>query len=210
MLEMFSKKRNGEDWSVVHNTRDAWEAEVVRAALLSENIRARVRPAKGGDRKNRQNFVSVPVSRVKEAQMVIRRTSVVISQKEEIVAEQDERALQGEVQSHEPEQPEAPEMKPTGEPVLLAKKDDVGKIFHYEAEDTYELRLEMESYKQSHFMSGEEWEEFIDFSAQRQEFFILLKDKFPLLAALVKENKMRASFLKLIEYSYGGSQPPSE
>ena len=59
-------------------------------------------------------------------------------------------------------------------------------------------------------MSAEEWEDFIDFSAQRQEFFILLKEKYPELAAFVKENKKRPDLLKLIEYSYGKSQPPKK
>ena len=209
MFGLFARKRDAEDWSVVYSTTDSWEAELVRSALLSERIRATVKPTKG-DRKNRQNIVSVPASRVTEAQMVIRRTSIVISKKEDILAEQEELASQAEVESYETEQPVIPETRPTGEPVLLAEKDDVGKIFYYEEDDKYELRLEMEFYKNSHFMSGEEWEEFIDFSGQRREFFILLKEKYPKLVALLKENKMRSSFIRLIEYSYGKSQPPKK
>ena len=211
MFGLFSRRKYREDWSTVYSTRDSWEAEVVRAALLSENIPAVVKITKG-DRRTRENVVSVPASKVKEAQMVIYRTSAVISQRDNIIAEQEERASSGaEAETHdEVEQPVVPEAKPTGEPVLLAEKDDVGEIFCYEEEDRYELRLNMESYKQSHFMPGDEWEEFIDFSAQRQEFFILLKEKYPKLAAYLKENKMRPSFLKLIEYSYGKSQPPKK
>jgi hypothetical protein len=150
---------------------------------------------------------------VPEAEMVIRRTAIVMSKKEDILAEQREQeklASQKTTEMHEIEQSAVPEAKPTGESVLLAEKDNVGKIFYYEEDDKYELRLEMEFYKRSHFMSAEEWEEFIDFSAQRQEFFILLKEKYPQLAALVKENKMRPDLLKLIEYSYGKSQPPKK
>lgn len=209
MFRLFARKRDQEDWSIVYSTTDSWEAELVRSALLSEDIRATVKTTKG-DRKGRQNVVSVPAPKVTEAQMVIRRTSIVISKKETILAEQEELASQAEVEGYETEQPVTPEAKPTGEPVLLAEKDDVGKILYYEEDDKYELRLEMEFYKDSHFMPGEEWEEFIDFSAQRQEFFILLKEKYPRLAALLKENKMRPNFLKLIEYSYGKSQPPKK
>jgi hypothetical protein len=211
MFGLFSRRKYREDWNAVYSTRDPWEAEVVRAALLSENIPAVVKTTKG-DKRTRENVVSVPDSKVKEAQMVIYRTSVVISQRDNIIAEQEERASSGvEAETYdEVEQPVAPEAKTTGEPVLLAEKDDVGEIFYYEEEDRYELRLNMESYKQSHFMPGDEWEEFIDFSAQRQEFFILLKEKYPKLAAYLKENKMRPSFLKLIEYSYGKSQPPKK
>jgi hypothetical protein len=210
MFGLFSRRKYREDWSTVYNTRDSWEAEVVRAALLSEDIPAVVKTTKG-DRRTREDVVSVPASKVKEAQMVIYRTSAVISQKDNIIAEQEERASRVESETYdEVEQPVVPEAEPTGEPVLLAEKDDVGEIFYYEEEDRYELRLNMESYKQSHFMPGDEWEEFIDFSAQRQEFFILLKEKYPKLAAYLKENKMRPSFLKLIEYSYGKSQPPKK
>ncbi len=210
MFGLFSRRKYREDWSAVYSTRDSWEAEVVRAALLSEDIPAVVKTTKG-DRKTRENIVSVPNSKVKEAQMVIYRTSAVISQRDNIIAEQEERASRVEPEPYEEvEQPVVPEAEPTGEPVLLAEKDDVGEIFYYEEEDRYELRLNMESYKQSHFMPGDEWEEFIDFSAQRQEFFILLREKYPKLAAYLKENKMRPSFLKLIEYSYGKSQPPKK
>jgi hypothetical protein len=212
MFRLFSTKTDEEDWSVVYSTTDTWEAEVIRSALLSEDIRAKVRPTKG-NRKNRQNLVSVPNSKVTEAQMVIRRTSIVISKKADILVEQEEQeklALQAAVEKHQVKEPVIPEEKPIAGPVLLAEKDDVGKIFYNEEDDEYELRLEMEFYKESHSMSGEEWEEFIDFSAQRQEFFILLKEKYPRLAALLKEHKMRPSFLKLIEYSYGKSQPPKK
>ena len=210
MFGVFSRRKYREDWSAVYSSRDSWEAEVVRAALLSENIPAVVKTTKG-DRRTRENVVSVPDSKVKEAQMVIYRTSAVISQRDNIITEQEERASRVEAETYdEVEQPVVPEKKPTGEPVLLAEKEDVGEIFYYEEEDRYELRLNMESYKQSHFMPGDEWEEFIDFSAQRQEFFILLKEKYPKLAAYLKEKKMRPSFLKLIEYSYGKSQPPKK
>jgi len=213
MLKIFSRRERYEDWSEVYNTTDPWEAEVVRAALLSAGIRARVKIA-GQDRKDRQNVVSVPNQRLSEAELVIHRTSLVISKKEDILAEQREREQEElaspTVKSLESIEPVIPEIKPTGEAVLLAEKDNVGKIFYYEEEDKYELRLELEFYKGSHYMSSEEWEEFIDFSAQRQEFFILLKEKYPALANLVKENKMRPDLLKLIEYSYGKSQPPKK
>ena len=212
MFSLFGRKRVEENWTEVYKTTDLWEAEVIRAALLNEGIRTTVKSIKGAEKGTQENIVEVPAAKVNEAQMVIRRTSIVISKKEEIIAEQEE---QQEATSHaavgdysQDEAPEAVEIEPTSEPVMIAEKDDVGKILHYEAEDIYELRLDMEGYKAAHVMSAEEWEDFIDFSAQRQEFFILLKEKYPGLAAFLKENKMRPDFLKLIEYSYGKSQPP--
>ena len=211
MFKLFAKKRHEENWSVVHSTTDLWEAEVIRSALLNENIPAIVKSAKEKESGTKRNDIFVSVSKASEAEMVIRRTSIVISKKEEIIAEQEEAASQPEVEDYPPdEEPAIVTVSPASEPVIVAEKDDVGMILYYEAEDAYELRLDMEGYKAAHFMSAEEWEDFIDFSAQRQEFFILLREKYPKLAAFVKENKMRPSFLTLIEYSYGKSQPPKK
>lgn len=212
MRGFIARRTDKANWSVVYSTLDAWEAELVRSALLSENIDATVKPAEkirdAQGKKRRQNVVLVPGGKLAEARMVIRRTSMVISSKEDIIAEQEKLASQVIVEEREARQQPTPSATPAGEPVLLAEKDGVGKIFYYAENDTYELRLEMEFYKASHFMTGEEWDEFTNFSAQRQEFFILLKEKYPRLAILLKENKMRPDFLKLIEYSYGKSQPP--
>ena len=90
MFKLFSR-RDREDRSIVHSTEDSWEAEVVRSALLSESIPATVKSIKGEDRKSHQNIVLVPTSKVREAEMVIRRASIVISKKEDILAEQEER-----------------------------------------------------------------------------------------------------------------------
>ena len=207
MFKSFANKRTEENWTEVYRTTDLWEAEVIRAALLNESIRANVKSVKGARKEPQENVVSVPGVKVSEARMVIDRTSVVIARKDEIIAEQErqEATPQASVSN---EAPEAVIAEPTSEPVLVAEKDDVGEILHYEAEDVYELRLAMEDYKANHRMSAAEWEDFIDFSAQRQEFFILLKERYPQLASYLKENKMRPSFLKMIEYSYGKSQPP--
>ncbi len=100
-------------------------------------------------------------------------------------------------------------VKLSGEPTLLAQKAGIGRILYYKENDIYELRLEMDFYKRSHFMTGEEWNEFIDFSGQdnREEFFILLGEKYPELDANLKDSEMRMNFLKFIESSYDGSQP---
>ena len=94
----------------------------------------------------------------------------------------------------------------------MAEKDGIGRILHYESSNVYELRLDIGNYKESHFMTGDEWEEFIDFSGQdeRTEFFILLKENYPKLSDILEDDKMRMDFLKFIESSYDGSQTPKE
>lgn len=214
MFRLFGREKDEENWTEAHRTTDLWEAEVIRAALLNESVRATVKSIKGAEKGTQENIVSVPAAKMNEAQMVIRRTSIVISKKEEIIAEQAEQqevTSQAIVEDYsQDEESAAVEVEPTSEPVAIAEKDDVGVILHYEAEDIYELRLDMEGYKAAHVMSAEEWEDFIDFSAQRQEFFILLREKYPKLAAFLKENKMRPNFVRLVEYSYGKSQPPKK
>ena len=105
-----------------------------------------------------------------------------------------------------------PDVRSAGKSTLLAEKDGIGRIFHYEANDVYELRLDMENYKRSHFMKGDEWEKFIDFSGQdeRREFFILLKEEYPKLSDILEDSTMRMDFLKFIESSYDGSQISKE
>ena len=43
MPKQFSTERGAEDRSLVYKTTDSWEAQVIRSALLSENIQATVR-----------------------------------------------------------------------------------------------------------------------------------------------------------------------
>lgn len=213
MFSLFGKKKDKTEWIVVYTTPDRWEAELVRSALVNQNIRVNLRTEKfinETTRKNEhRNIVSVHESKLKEAELIIQRASMVIAKKDDIIAEQAEIEAKDNFDELKEENDIADIIeRPIGEPILLAEKDGVGKIFFYEEKDTYELRLDMEFYKESHFMNAEEWDEFTNFSAQRQEFFILLKEKYPKLATLLKEKKMRPDFLKLIEYSYGKSQPP--
>jgi hypothetical protein len=200
------------DWSVAYTSTDAWEAELVRSALINEGIRATIKSDEyvmdASGKKKRNHVVLVFESSLDEAQLVIKRALVIISNKEKIIQEQEKMESQVDHEKDRVVEKPVPKIKPSDEPVVIAEKQGVGQILHYEANDVYELRVDFDFYKNSHFMNGEEWDEFTNFSAQRQEFFILLKEKYPKLATLIKEHKKRADFLKLIEYSYGKSQPP--
>ena len=217
MKNIFLKLLSGmsrADWNSVYSSTDAWEAELVRSAMINESISATVRSNEyvidASGKKRRSHAVYIPESSFDEAQPVLERTLIILSNKEKIIQEQEKRELQiaqGKDKS-KVEEEKVPEPKPSGEPVVIAEKQGVGQVIYYEINDVYELRIDFDFYKNSHFMNAEEWDEFTNFSAQRQEFFILLKEKYPKLADLLKEHKKRADFLKLIEYSYGKSQPP--
>ncbi len=212
LLRLFSGLMGKTDWTFIYESTDAWEAELVRSALINGNVHATVKSDKhiiDSDGKKKRNYVVlIPESKIDEAQLILENALMVLSNKERFIQNQDELESQIEKNKLIDEPKEKPEPIPMGEPVLLAEKQNVGKILYYKENDVYELRLEFDFYKQSHFMDYEEWDEFTNFSAQRQEFFILLKEKYPKLALLIKENKKRPDFLKLVEYSYGKSQPP--
>lgn len=216
LLRFFSGFMSKSNWIAIYTTTDSWEAELVRSALLTDRVEASIRSNEfiinSAGKKKRKYSVIVPESSVDDAKIVTDRAITIIANKEKIMREQDER--ESEIESGEliDEEPIVPEVRPSSDsiPELIAEKDGVGKIFHYEPDDIYELKVEFDFYKDSHFMDAQDWDEFTNFSAQRQEFFILLKEKYPKLSALIKENKKRADFIKLIEYSYGKSYPPKK
>jgi hypothetical protein len=212
LMKFLSGLASNSDWTYVYESTDAWESELVRSALINSSIRAIVRSDKyiiDSNGKKRRNYVVLtPESNFDEAQLVLENALMVISNKEKFMQDQDDMESQIEKSKINDDIQEIPEPIPYGEPVLIAEKRDVGKIFHYPENDVYEIRCEFDFYKASHFMTAEDWDEFTNFSAQRQEFFILLRERYPKLAFLLKENKKRPDFLKLVEYSYGKSQPP--
>jgi hypothetical protein len=216
LLKFFSGFMSKSSWIPVYTTTDLWEAELVRSALLNDRVEASIKSNEyiidSAGKKKRQYSVIVPETSVDDAQIVINRASVIIANKEKIMREQEELESQIESGKQQDIEPIAPEVRPSpnSEPELIAEKEGVGKIFHYEPDDIYELRVEFDFYKDSHFMNAEEWDEFTNFSAQRQEFFILIREKYPKLSALIKEHKKRADFIKLVEYSYGKSYPPKK
>jgi len=212
LLKLLSGLASKSDWTFVYESTDAWESELVRSALINNDIRAIVRSDKyiidANGKRKRNYVVLIPEDNFDEAQLVLENALIVISNKEKFMLDQDDTESNIEKGKKDDDIQEIPEPIPSGEPVLIAEKRDVGKIFHYPENDIYEIRCEFDFYEASHFMTAEDWDEFTNFSAQRQEFFILLREKYPKLAFLLKENKKRPDFLKLVEYSYGKSQPP--
>ena len=47
MFRLFSRKKTGEDWVTVFVKKDSWEAELVRSALLNDDIQANIKITKG-------------------------------------------------------------------------------------------------------------------------------------------------------------------
>jgi hypothetical protein len=212
-----SKDSTLSGWTIVHTTSDLWEAKLLRTAVLAERIRCELRFRKK-DRKDHIEIL-VPEERKEEAEFVINRAIIVISdhsrpasksnkieaslpptKSSQLKAEQAEQARQA-----GSEEFRLPQSSPTAiRRVIMAQRQGIGEIVHFEGRG-YELRVGPEP----HYMVAEaRWEEFTDFSAQRQEFAILLKGEYPRLFKWLKEEKQMAEFIKLVESTYREVPPP--
>ena len=82
--------------------------------------------------------------------------------------------------------------------LLIAEREGVGSVVYITGQG-YELRAGPEPYIT---IPESDWEEFTDFSAQRQEFVILLRHEYPALFEWIQEEKLLAEFIRLIEMTY--------
>lgn len=181
-------------WTVIHRTADDWEISLIRAAFARAQIPHKIVEERDRNRRSR-SAVAVPVEVEEEAL-------------ETLLGVVDL------VQAPSPSE-ESEETKPPDETVsfavravatdvplrLIAEREGLGSIVHVEGHG-YELCVGPEPY---FIVPDERWEEFTDFSAQRQEFAILLEKEFPSLYRWLRKEKKFGEFLKLVESTYRGS-----
>jgi hypothetical protein len=177
-------------WTILHRAHDDWEVSLIRAAFTRADI-----PHKIGEEKSPTGrllyAVAVPVESEDEATDVLLHVVDAIRQ------------------PHQPDEPPAaPEVAsapvraiPTDVPIrVIATREGIGDIVHIEGHG-YELRVGPEPY---FIVPDDRWEEFTDFSAQRQEFSILLEKEFESLYKWLRIEKKFADFLRLVESTYRG------
>ena len=87
--------------------------------------------------------------------------------------------------------------------LLIAEREGIGSVV-YITKQGYELRVGPEPYV---IIPESDWEEFTDFSAQRQEFVILLRHEYPDLFEWIQDGKLLAEFIRLIEMTYQEGAP---
>ena len=87
--------------------------------------------------------------------------------------------------------------------LIMAEREGIGSVV-YVTEQGYEIRVGPEPYIT---VPENDWEEFTDFSAQRQEFVILLRHEYPDLFEWIQEGKLLAEFIRLIEMTYQEGAP---
>ena len=190
---------NTAEWIEIHRTNDEWEVKLIQATLSAQQIRCRPIELK----QERQTALLVAPEHEVEAMELVSRIGVAVADNEmamrsaetaEALKQRDMAAVQDETQQSV--------LKDSTE-LLIAERAGVGSVV-YVAEQGYELRVGPEPYVT---VAEKDWEEFTDFSAQRQEFVILLRHEYPDLFEWIQDGKLLAEFIRLIEMTYQEGAP---
>ena len=191
---------NTKEWVEIHRTNDEWEVKLIQATLSARQIRCRPIELK----QERQTVLLVAPEHEVEAMELISRIDAVVTDNEMTMrAEETAEALKqrdmAAVQEDDRQQ-----LDPDNSTELrIAAREGVGSVV-YVAERGYEIRVGPEPYVT---VPESDWEEFTDFSAQRQEFVILLRHEYPALFEWIQEEKLLAEFIRLIEMTYQEGAP---
>ncbi|MDA1192804.1 MAG: hypothetical protein O3A46_14115 [Candidatus Poribacteria bacterium] len=177
-------------WSIIHRTRDNWEASLIQAALAHAEIPFKVDDSTEENDGKGRYVIAVPVQFEEDGLDAVMRVVEVIDRDEPSKSDIADEA--------------APVIRatPTDVPIsVIASRAGLGEIHHIEGHG-YELRVGEEPY----FVVPEDaWGEFTDFSAQRQEFGILLEKEYESLHTWLREERRFGDFLRLVESTYRGS-----
>ena len=186
------------DWVEIYRTNDEWEVKLIQATLGAQQIRCRPVQVK----QERQTALFVAPEHEVTALELVSRIDVAIANNEveslsgemaETLKQRDMAAITEEDQL----------MTADSGEMILAQREDIGSVV-YVAGQGYELRVGPEPYTT---IAENDWEEFTDFSAQRQEFVMLLRHEYSALFEWIQEEKMLAEFVRLIEMTYQDDAP---
>jgi hypothetical protein len=190
------------DWVEICRTTDEWESKLVQTTLGNQHIRCRPTYDRDSDGK-RQIVLSVSREDQIDALEVVSNIDLVLADEaspaheETVVFEDNHRDFR---QENEP-----PKAAPTAlEEVTIAEREGIGRIIHYLGRG-YELQVGPDPYG---IVEENRWEEFIDLSAQRQEFSMLLRHEYLHLFQWLRGQKLMSEFIRLVESTYREVPPP--
>ncbi len=187
------------EWVEIHRTDDDWEVKLVQATLSAQQIRCRPVELK----EERQTVLLVEPEHEVEAMELVSRIGVAVTDNEMAMrSEEAAEALKQRDMAVAQEETQQPISEDSTE-LLIAEREGIGSVV-YIAEKGYELRAGPEPYV---VIPESDWEEFTDFSAQRQEFVILLRHEYPDLYEWIQDGKLLAEFIRLIEMTYQDGAP---
>ena len=188
------------EWVEIHRTSDEWEANLIQTTLNARQIRCRPLELK----EERQTALLVEPEHEVVAMELVSRIGVAVTDSE-MVARSEEAAealKQRDMAVVEDDTTAVSEPGDSSE-LVMAEREGIGSVV-YVAGQGYELRVGPEPYVR---VPERDWEEFTDFSAQRQEFVILLRHEYPDLFEWIQEEKLLAEFIRLIEMTYQEGAP---
>ena len=188
------------EWVEIHRTSDEWEANLIQTTLNAQQIRCRPIELKA----EKQTALLVGPEHEVEAMELVSRIGVAVTDNE-MVAKSQETADALKQRDMAVAQEDTPQDSDPGDSsvVTMAAREGIGSVV-YVAGQGYEIRVGPEPYVT---VPESDWEEFTDFSAQRQEFVILLRHEYPDLFEWIQEEKLLAEFIRLIEMTYQEGAP---
>lgn len=186
------------NWIEIYRTADEWEVKLILATLAAQQIRCRPIQVK----KQRQTALFVDPKHEVTAMELVSRIDVAIADNEMVMqSKETAEALQQRDMTAVTE--ENPQLTTESGETVLAHREDIGSVVHVDGQG-YELRVGPEPYIT---ISDNDWEEFTDFSAQRQEFVMLLRHEYPALYDWIQDEKLLSEFTRLIEMTYQDGSP---
>ncbi|MDE0185753.1 MAG: hypothetical protein OXP71_09895 [Candidatus Poribacteria bacterium] len=190
------------DWIEIYRTTDEWESNLVQTTLKNQHIQCRPTRERDADGK-RQIILSVSRDDQVEALEIVSDINLAIANEEH--ADRATAKVPARNHLNTPTMNEPPKAAPTVfEEVTIAEREGIGRIIHYPGRG-YELRVGPEPYG---VIEESRWNEFIDLSAQRQEFSMLLRHEYFQLFQWLKAQKLMAEFIRLVESTYREVPPP--
>ena len=190
---------NSGGWRLIHSVppapagSDEWRLRVIETALIHAETPFKTRRAPDG-------FIDIlaPAEYAVEAELALMRVAEALNAAPSPPEpeEPEEAAASAEAPMEDPAEPEIPPAEQ-----ILSSEPGLGEIAHLSGVG-YELRVGPEP----HYAIPEaEWEEFLDISAQRQEFAILLEKEYERLYGHLRAEKRFADFIRLVERIYRGA-----
>lgn len=188
------------EWVEIHRTSDEWEAKLIQTTLNAQQIRCRPVQLK----EERQTALLVDPEHEVEALELISRIGVAVTDNEMTTqSEEAAEALRQRDMTVTQEDTSQQSEPSNSSELIMAEREGIGSVVYVEGQG-YEIRVGPEPYVT---VPESDWEEFTDFSAQRQEFVILLRHEYPGLFAWIQEEKLLAEFIRLIEMTYQEGAP---
>ena len=188
------------EWVEIHRTSDEWEANLIQTTLNAQQIRCRPIELKDEG----QTALLVDPEHEVAAMELVSRIGVAVTDNE-MAAQSEEAAEALKQRDMAVVQDDTTAVSDPGDSseLIMAEREGIGSVVYISGQG-YEIRVGPEPYVT---VPESDWEEFTDFSAQRQEFVILLRHEYPDLFEWIQEEKLLAEFIRLIEMTYQEGAP---